>query len=102
VIWKVRIRDVRHHCGGLRWTLIASTPDLETVVHADTTERGSLFDFQSDGYVGTTGDDEVDYLVGEAIRKALTTRNALQRLDELDRQRWGRVQQPRDRWRGAA
>jgi hypothetical protein len=97
MIWTVRVRDIRRHAGGLRWTLIASTPDLETPIFADTTERGGLFDIQSDEYAGTSGDTELDDLVGECIRTTLAARHAHQLLDGIDRDRWGRVQQPTDR-----
>jgi hypothetical protein len=69
-----RIRDVCHHAGGLRWTIIASTPDLETFVHVDTTEGGSVFDIQSDSYAGTSGDDELDWLVKKVITDTVSLR----------------------------
>lgn len=102
MIWHVEIRDVRRCNGTLRWTLLASTPDLETLVHADTTERGTLLDLQSDEYVGTSGDEELDHLVAQTIHWAIAARHSLQQFDELDRQRWGRIQQPRDHGRWAA
>jgi hypothetical protein len=91
------VRDVRQRAGGLRWTLVASTDDLETLVYVDTTERGTVLDIQSDSSAGTSGDEELDWLVGEAIRKAIAARYTHQQLDGLDRQRWGRIQQPADR-----
>jgi hypothetical protein len=80
----------------LRWTLLASTPDLETLVYVDTSERGSIFDIQSDEYAGTSGDDELDWLVAETIRRAVSQRHVHQSLDQLDGRRWGR-QGPQDR-----
>lgn len=100
--WTVSVRDIRRRDRGLRWTLLASTPDLETLVHVDTTERGTVVDMQSDGYYGTSGDEALDWLCSERIRSTLATRNACQLLDGLDRQRWGRIQQPADRARWAA
>jgi hypothetical protein len=100
--WRARVRDVRRRDGGLRWTLLAFTPDLETLVHVDSTERGTVLDIQSDEYCGTSGDEELDWLAGETIRKAIGTRHTSQQLDGIDRQRWGRIQQPVDRARWAA
>jgi hypothetical protein len=101
VTWTVRVRDIRRRAGGLRWTLVASTPDLETLVWADSTLAGAVFDLQSDEYVGTTGDLELDDLARETIRATLAARGAAQQLDAIDRQRWGRIQQPADRRRAA-
>jgi hypothetical protein len=95
--WAVRVRDVRRRAGGLRWTLLASTPDLETLVYVDTTDRGGVLAMQSDEYLHGTGDDELDYLAGVCVRQALATRNSCQLLDGIDRRRWGRIQQPADR-----
>jgi hypothetical protein len=77
--------------------VLASTPDLETLVYVDTTDAGSVFDLNSDEYCGTSGDDELDWLVGDVIQKAIASRNTYQQLDDVDRQRWGRVQRPADR-----
>jgi hypothetical protein len=95
--WTVRVRDIRRRVDGLRWTLVASTADLETLVYADTTEAGRVFGLQSDEYIGTSGDPELDYLIGARIRATLATRNSLQQLDAIDKDRWGRVQRPSDR-----
>lgn len=100
--WRVEMQDVRCHDGLLRWTLLASTPDLETLVYVDTTERGGVFDIQSDEYSGTSGDLELDDLSAECIHREIASRHISQSLDGLDRQRWGRIQQPRDRDRWAA
>jgi hypothetical protein len=100
--WTVRVRDIRRHAGGLRWTLIAATPDLETLLYVDTLESGTVFDMQSDEYSGTSGDAELDDLARECISRSLATRHAAQSLDALERTRWGRVQGPADRARWAA
>lgn len=96
-VWRVRVREVRRLWGGLRWTIDASTPDLEAVVYADSTAGGSVYDLQSDEYSGTTGDEALDDVVRQCVRDALATRNACQLLDGIDRRRWGRIQLPADR-----
>jgi hypothetical protein len=85
--WTARVRDVRRHAGGLRWTLLASTADLETVVYVDTTERGSVLDIQSDGYVGWSGDEQLDELVCEQIADCLTKRGIHRTLDRIEGRR---------------
>jgi len=95
--WRVRATTVRRHDLSLRWTLEASTDDLATIVTADTTHNGRLLDLQSDGYAGTTGDEALDHKVAEHISDVLALRVVLQSLDAIDRERWGRVQQPADR-----
>lgn len=78
---------MRRHDGLLRWTLDASTPDLETVVYADTTTAGTVVFLQSDEYVSTAGDPELDELVIEQIKAAVAGRYVSRRLDDLDRPR---------------
>lgn len=95
--WRVMVRDVRRRDGLLRWTLIACTADVETLVVVDTTERGTVVDLQSDEYCSTTGDLELDDLCCECVRREVVSRHVSQSLDELDRRRWGRVQMPHDR-----
>jgi hypothetical protein len=90
----MRVRDFNH---GLRWTVEASTNDQTTMVTADTSHEGAVFDLQADRYVGTTGDAELDYEVRQHIGDVLALRTVLQSLNAIDRRRWGRVQQPRDR-----
>jgi hypothetical protein len=96
-VWRVRAVTVRGHNYGLRWTLEAATNDLTTTVTADTSHEGAVFDLQCDGYVGTTGDAELDYEVRQHIADVLALRTVLQSLNSIDRRRWGRVQQPKDR-----
>lgn len=100
--WRVGATAVRAHELGLRWSIEARTDDLETTVTADTGPDGRLRDLQSDGYVGTAGDIELDYAVEQHIRDVLALRAVLQGLNEIDQQRWGRVQKPCDRARWAA
>jgi hypothetical protein len=73
--WQVRARAVRQHELGLRWTLEAATEDLTTTVTADTTYDGNIYDLQSDGYLGTSGDDALDFEVGRHIADVLALRN---------------------------
>jgi hypothetical protein len=102
--WRVRAVAVKAQepPGWLRWTLRASTEDLETMVTADTTPDGRVYDSQSDEYVHTSGDEELDYEVQQHILDTLALRTVSQSLDAIDRERWGRVQQPSDRNRWAA
>lgn len=80
-VWRVEVRDVRRHDGLLRWTLIANTPDVETLVYVDSTTRGGIVDLQSDEYCGTSGDLELDDLCVERIRREIASRHIAQRLD---------------------
>ncbi len=100
--WRVRATGVRRHENGLRWTVQAFTDDLDTTVTADTTYAGTVVELQSDGYAGTTGDDALYFEVTQHIADVLSLRTVLQSLDAIDRERFGRVQQPTDRTRWAA
>jgi len=101
MIWRARVKDVRPHDNGLRWTLLSWTSDIEVLVHVDTSRDGKLaFDIQSDGYVGTSGDLELDDAAISAIRWTVANRRAVRQLDALDKRRWGAG--PRERLRGAA
>ncbi len=95
--WRACATAVREHDGGLRWTLDAWTSDLETVVTVDTTRSGHVFDVQSDGYVGTSGDDELDYECRRHIDELLAIRRVLLALDRIERplHRSDRVRRPR-------
>ena|SRR5438270_11629472 len=96
--WTVRATGVEQHELGLRWALDAWTSDLTTTVTADSTHQGHVFDFQSDGYYGTAGDEELDYQVALHIRNLLALRNVMQSLDAIDHQRSRRASGRRD-WR---
>jgi hypothetical protein len=93
--WRVRATAVRAHELGLRWTLEARTDDVEVIVTADTTRAGSVCGLQSDGYIGTTGDEELDYEVEQHIRDVLALSTVLQSLAAIDR---GRRRSDRLRW----
>ena len=90
-VWRVRATAVRVHELGLRWTLDAFTEDLATTVSADTTRDGRVYDLQSDGYFGTTGDEALDWEVQQHLRDVLALRVVTQQLDAVDVGRWGRV-----------
>jgi hypothetical protein len=77
--------------------LDAETDDLATIVVADSTMGGTIYALQSDGYVGTSGDEELDWLVTREIANAVAMRNVSQSLDLVERSRWGRVLTPGER-----
>lgn len=91
MIWSVRATTVKQHELGLRWTLDAWTSDLATTVTADSTHEGHVYDLASDGYHGTTGDEELDYQVALHIRDTIALRTILQTPDAIDHQRSRRV-----------
>jgi hypothetical protein len=100
--WRVRAVNVRECNRGLRWALEAERDGVTAAVTADTSGEGVLSDLQRDGYAGTTGDAELDHEVRKHIADVFALRTVLQSLNAIDRRRWGRVQQPRDRRRWAA
>jgi len=67
------------------------------MVFADATTGGRVIAVQTHERIGGTGDLELDEQIASHIALALSQRHSLQQLDELDRQRWGRIQLPADR-----
>ena len=96
MIWRVRVASVRERDnGGYRWTFNVATDDLETTAVADSTRRGSILYLESDEHIGSAGDPELDYLIGQEILEVLAKREAIAALDAIDRRTHGRS----DRWR---
>jgi hypothetical protein len=98
VTWILRVTDVRPYELGYRWQLEASTDDLTTVVWADTTRSGHLVGLQSDEYVHTSGDIELDGLIERCVLDAIASRNARSSLDAIDVRRPGRSDRLRGAW----
>jgi hypothetical protein len=91
-----RVIDVRRFNRGLRWTLDADGQR----VYVDTLATGGVFDTQ--GADGFAVERELDERCRSAVRALLAARHSLQRLDDIDVARWGRIQRPADRARFAA
>jgi hypothetical protein len=85
--WRVEVMGVRQRDNGLRWQLLASNGDEGTTVIADTTIRGTVTWREAGEYVGTTGSDELDRIVGEAIQRMLATRRTMRSLNAAHRRR---------------
>ena len=91
-----RVVDVRRFNRGLRWTLDADGQR----VYVDTLATGGVFATQ--GADGFAVERELDEGCRAAVRALLAARHSLQRLDDIDRQTWGRIQRPSDRARWAS
>jgi hypothetical protein len=100
--WRLRITDVREHQCALRWTLEAVREDERVVVTADSRYDGQVTDLQTgDGYVHTTGDDELDDRVTAHIGAVRDLSTIVARLAVIDRARQHRTRAAPRRRAGA-